>query len=100
MPILHRLACFRDDVVFLVFLYQVRVCTRLVPSFRRPLCQIHIGWDTSDLHVSVLSLLLQRWIYRIDPKRVNEYGQVMASDADAVAEKEVDKKDPESKKNK
>ena len=24
MPILHRLACFRDDVAFLVFLYQVR----------------------------------------------------------------------------
>ena len=23
MPILHRLACFRDDVVFLIFLYQV-----------------------------------------------------------------------------
>ncbi|KZW03735.1 cleft lip and palate transmembrane 1 [Exidia glandulosa HHB12029] len=41
MPFLHRLACFRDDVVFLVFLYQ-------------------------------------RWIYRIDPSRVNEYGQVMA----------------------
>jgi hypothetical protein len=29
MPILHRLACFRDDVVFLVFLYQVR--TRPLP---------------------------------------------------------------------
>lgn len=28
MPILHRLACFRDDVVFLIFLYQV--CPRLV----------------------------------------------------------------------
>lgn len=30
MPILHRLACFRDDVVFLVFLYQVSctVCLR------------------------------------------------------------------------
>ena len=27
MPILHRLACFRDDVVFLVFLYQV--CSHL-----------------------------------------------------------------------
>ncbi|KAJ2917482.1 hypothetical protein MD484_g2929, partial [Candolleomyces efflorescens] len=39
MPFLHRLACFRDDVVFLVFLYQ-------------------------------------RWIYRVDPNRVNEYGQV------------------------
>ncbi|PPR02648.1 hypothetical protein CVT24_002131 [Panaeolus cyanescens] len=45
MPFLHRLACFRDDVVFLIFLYQ-------------------------------------RWIYRIDPKRVNEYGQVMESDGD------------------
>ncbi|KAG9317779.1 transmembrane protein [Chiua virens] len=44
MPTLHRLACFRDDLVFLVFLYQ-------------------------------------RWIYRIDPKRVNEFGQVMAEDA-------------------
>ncbi|KAF8969373.1 cleft lip and palate associated transmembrane protein [Flammula alnicola] len=47
MPFLHRLACFRDDVVFLVFLYQ-------------------------------------RWIYRIDPKRVNEYGQVLAADVDAT----------------
>ncbi|KAK0499647.1 cleft lip and palate associated transmembrane protein [Armillaria luteobubalina] len=47
MPFLHRLACFRDDVVFLIFLYQ-------------------------------------RWIYRIDPKRVNEYGQVMVEEADAA----------------
>ncbi|KAH7912954.1 cleft lip and palate associated transmembrane protein [Hygrophoropsis aurantiaca] len=54
MPFLHRLACFRDDVVFLVFLYQ-------------------------------------RWIYRIDPKRINEYGQVMAEDAAG---------DGETKKNK
>lgn len=23
MPFLHRLACFRDDLVFLIFLYQV-----------------------------------------------------------------------------
>ncbi|KAJ7693835.1 cleft lip and palate transmembrane protein 1-domain-containing protein, partial [Mycena rosella] len=54
MPFLHRLACFRDDVVFLIFLYQ-------------------------------------RWIYRIDPKRVNEYGQVLAGDVDAaVKTKAVD----------
>lgn len=51
MPFLHRLACFRDDVVFLVFLYQ-------------------------------------RWIYRIDPKRINEYGQVM--DAAKVTEAKKD----------
>lgn len=62
MPILHRLACFRDDVVFLVFLYQ-------------------------------------RWIYRIDPKRMNEFGQVMVSDVDAVAEKKAGGA-KETKKNK
>lgn len=59
MPVLHRLACFRDDVVFLVFIYQ-------------------------------------RWIYRIDPNRVNEYGQVL--DKDAAAVEGTDKK-AESKKN-
>ncbi|KAK4686060.1 hypothetical protein P7C73_g4075, partial [Tremellales sp. Uapishka_1] len=47
MPFLHRLACFRDDVVFLILLYQ-------------------------------------RWIYRIDPTRVNEYGQVVEGMAEPV----------------
>jgi hypothetical protein len=54
-----------DDVVFLIFLYQVRhldMITRRVLIFR----------------------LLQRWIYRIDPKRVNEYGQVAEVDASDV----------------
>jgi len=37
MPILHRLSVFRDDVIFLIFLYQ-------------------------------------RWIYRVDKTRVNEFG--------------------------
>ncbi|KAI0314804.1 cleft lip and palate associated transmembrane protein [Amylostereum chailletii] len=58
MPFLHRLACFRDDAVFLVFLYQ-------------------------------------RWIYRIDPKRINEYGQVLSSDANTADETSSSK---ESKK--
>jgi len=38
MPALHRLACFRDDLVFAIFLYQ-------------------------------------RWAYRVDMTRVNEFGQ-------------------------
>ncbi|KIY72108.1 cleft lip and palate associated transmembrane protein [Cylindrobasidium torrendii FP15055 ss-10] len=63
MPFLHRLACFRDDVVFLVFLYQ-------------------------------------RWIYRIDPKRVNEYGQIGVHEIDAVKEKEAEPETKESKKEK
>lgn len=37
MPTLHRLACLRDDVVFVVFLYQ-------------------------------------RWLYRVDKARPNEFG--------------------------
>ncbi len=39
---------------------------------------------------------LQRWIYRIDPNRVNEYGQVMTAEETAAAEKlkaEASKKD-------
>ena len=81
MPILHRLACFRDDVVFLVFLYQVSGDHDSCRAFTEP------HWS------------LQRWIYRIDPKRVNEYGQVMAWDADAIAGKDG-KADMETKKNK
>ncbi|EJW84099.1 cleft lip and palate transmembrane protein 1 [Wuchereria bancrofti] len=37
MPTMYRLGCFRDDIVFLIYIYQ-------------------------------------RWIYRVDPTRVNEYG--------------------------
>ena len=68
MPTLHRLACFRDDVVFLIFLYQVSV-----PSLMLSIC--------------VCDVVCQRWIYRIDPKRVNEYGQVL------VEEEKESKKD-------
>ena len=37
MPVLHRLSVFRDDIVFLIYMYQ-------------------------------------RWIYRVDKKRANEFG--------------------------
>ncbi|KAG6850622.1 hypothetical protein H0H93_010814 [Arthromyces matolae] len=33
-----------------------------------------------------------RWIYRVDPKRINEYGQVMVQDVAAVEEQETKKK--------
>lgn len=44
---MHRLACFRDDIIFLVYLYQ-------------------------------------RYVYRVDPLRRNEFGQV-ASEAELAA---------------
>ena len=52
MPTLHRLAVFRDDVVFAVYLYQ-------------------------------------RWIYRVDATRANEFGFV-AAEAEAGAEGAVE----------
>ncbi|KAL8281049.1 hypothetical protein RQP46_006407 [Phenoliferia psychrophenolica] len=55
MPILHRLACFRDDVVFVILLYQM-------------------------------------YIYKVDPTRVNEYGQKLTEEESAkllAAEKEA-----------
>jgi hypothetical protein len=71
MPILHRLACFRDDVVFLIFLYQVF-------SLRLGAC------------IYMLTTC-QRWIYRIDPNRVNEYGQVMEIESSAAEGQQKDK---------
>ncbi|KAG5192537.1 cleft lip and palate transmembrane protein 1-domain-containing protein [Tribonema minus] len=49
MPWMHRLACFRDDIIFFVYLYQ-------------------------------------RWAYRTDYSRVNEYGQVMVPKPEQEAE--------------
>lgn len=37
MPMMYRIGCFRDDIIFIIYLYQ-------------------------------------RWIYRVDPKRMNEFG--------------------------
>jgi len=47
MPIMHRLSCFRDDAVFLIYLYQ-------------------------------------RWAYRVDMTRVNEFGQGGTIDDDVT----------------
>jgi hypothetical protein len=52
MPIMHRLACLRDDLVFFIFLYQ-------------------------------------RWAYRVDFTRVNEFGQCSAPSEDMIAENTI-----------
>ena len=52
MPIMHRLACLRDDVIFFIFLYQ-------------------------------------RYIYKIDYSRVNEFGQGGDDDDDKRRGKKV-----------
>ena len=49
MPTLHRMSCFRDDIVFAVFLYQ-------------------------------------RWVYRVDMSRVNEFGHRGEGEGEGPAE--------------
>lgn len=53
MPILHRLATFRDDIIFFIWLYQ-------------------------------------KWAYKVDYSRVNEFGQG-GEEEDATKEKENEK---------
>ncbi|KAI8589833.1 cleft lip and palate transmembrane protein 1-domain-containing protein [Geranomyces variabilis] len=56
MPWLHRIACLRDDVVFLVYLYQ-------------------------------------KWIYGVDKRRRNEYGQIGEEDGEQEEKEEMENED-------
>jgi hypothetical protein len=59
MPIMHRLACLRDDVIFFIFLYQ-------------------------------------RYKYKVDYTRVNEFGQCTAPTEEMIAEREEEQAQVES----
>lgn len=54
MPTLHRLSCFRDDLIFFIFLYQ-------------------------------------KWAYRVDYKRVNEFGAAFISPEEQARIEEEDR---------
>lgn len=60
MPLMHRLACFRDGPL----------PARAALSARPPDAHCHPGAD-----IIFFIYLYQRWKYRVDPNRVNEYGQ-------------------------
>lgn len=53
MPTMHRISCLRDDIVFLIYLYQ-------------------------------------RWIYPVDKKRANEFGQVFDEKGQQVRPDEIE----------
>jgi len=58
MPVMHRLSCFRDDIIFFIFLYQ-------------------------------------KWIYRVDYTRVNEFGQCEEPTKDMLEEQKQQKQQKE-----
>ncbi|VDL70731.1 unnamed protein product [Nippostrongylus brasiliensis] len=49
MPMMYRIGCFRDDIIFIIYVYQ-------------------------------------RWIYRVDPKRMNEFGTSLETPTDTSTE--------------
>jgi hypothetical protein len=53
MPVMHRIACFRDDLIFFIYLYQ-------------------------------------KWAYRVDHTRMNEFGQGGDDTADGAEENNND----------
>jgi hypothetical protein len=71
MPILHRLACFRDDVVFLILHVSLLF---LVPAMQSELMLFP-------------PRLYQYWIYPVDRQRANEYGQIPTEDPALVKAK-------------
>lgn len=76
MPTAHRMACFRDDIVFLVYLYQVLDCLFV----QQYIVQINY---TLDIHICIF----QRWLYPVDHTRVNEFGE-RGESAGEIVEKE------------
>lgn len=103
MPTLHRLSVFRDDLIFLIFLYQVCVCRKLwhswfvllcaplaalcsfvrsFPWFWLAACLVRLCGRVAASKLAcpplvVLALLVciaQKWKYRTDYTRTNEFG--------------------------
>lgn len=58
MPILHRLACFRDDVIFLIFLYQVSLYSAMFDVYIQPIISFTSPVPGSRRHPSKSSLTL------------------------------------------
>ena len=69
MPTMHRLSCLRDDVIFVVYLYQRYVCARV---------RLFCSADRLIQHARYYLIIdyAGRWCYGIDHTRPNEYGQV------------------------
>lgn len=97
MPWLHRLACFRYVInVFCSILDLIKIQFTDTVHVELFLKIKYINSYRDD--VVFLVLLYQRWIYRIDYSRVNEYGQVNEGMVEDVGTAEGAKK--ETKKTK
>ncbi|KAG5458390.1 MAG: cleft lip and palate transmembrane protein 1-domain-containing protein [Olpidium bornovanus] len=91
-PLLHRIACFRDDVVFLVYLYQkVGLVSQAGPAVKaaadEPLTSPPPPTPSPPAHFRcrAFSCRFPQWIYRVDPTRANEFGQVGVPDEEERA---------------
>jgi len=87
MPTMHRLSCFRDDIVFFIYLYQVCVY------------RFHVSPAPFRATLTCPLLVLQRWLYPIDHSRpvlgveleqIDDQAQPNNSDGAALESKKDD----------
>ena len=73
MPTAHRVACFRDDIVFLVYLYQRLLSHVGLPGHKPP------------------KFTYCRYLYPVDPTRLDQSGSMMEEEEDSnVSKKKKD----------
>jgi len=107
MPTLHRLSCFRDDLIFFIFLWQrwaYRTDHSRVNEFgtvadedsagqQRQQVQSAAGFSRSP-DKSLTAALRQKWAYPTDYKRVNEFGAAFVSEEE---QKRIEEEDREKR---
>ncbi len=79
MPTMYRIGCFRDDIVFFIFLYQRYIyrVSSLMTSYIQSLkglvfiCLEGVKSFQSNIHVVTVSVL---YYFQVDLTRVNEFG--------------------------
>ena len=107
MPTAHRVACFRDDVVFVIYLYQVRttplyfILTKLRTSKVFTFYPLKVFVSHSASVVKLFCLDLQRYLYPVDKTRIDASGMIEeTTEATVVANKDTTAANPTVRRSK
>lgn len=94
MPTAHRIACFRDDIVFLIYLVITQTLTNIKLNVICNWLQI-IEAKSLTLIFNILNVLwqYQRWLYPVDQNRLdNGVGEVDATPESTTNDEAASKK--------
>lgn len=94
MPTAHRIACFRDDIVFLIYLVITQTLTNIKLNVICNWLQI-IEAKSLTVIFNILNVLwqYQRWLYPVDQNRLdNGVGEVDATPESTTNDEAASKK--------